>query len=568
MARIKSKRSALQTLSCKFGGMARRTPGASMRAEDMCNFRILPDGTLKVRSGYTLKKQFPTGKKIRGFWEGTLGEDFLTFAVAGEKVYLLSGEEMDETAVGTIADGEDNVHFCVYEDVLYLLDGNGIWTYRAGRNKFEAAEPYVPLYGYSWTPANYGSVYEEINLLTPRLRMNYYNPDGATVFTLPFYAASIDIIRSGSRKITDYTFSAGSNQVTIPGAPAVVEIGFTTSLNADLRATMLAAQMSFIYSNGADKKMFLWDNQGRLFCSREANQIMLSSCHTLYPNATQPYFCAEDILFLGDNEHPIKTICPFYETLLVFTSDRIWSLAFEKGEIKTTLATHEIGCSSPYGVMVDRDSVLAAMDDGLYRISASPARQDDLFLERLSVDIDEKFPDGFTEKVILMRNFAGNEIWMRDPSNTDGEVWIWNTDAKDWYRYNAINASLFFKRKENIGFAQGNSLLLFHRSCSTDNGAPISARYKSTYLDFDAADSPYRSMRAFLYSSPGNNYQVWFETEREERSYMLSASSSAKTPKFDDMRIGTHRYRFLRFTLSMSANKPTEFYRLDIYSKP
>ena len=108
MARIKSKRSALQTLSCKFGGMAHRTPGAPMRAEDMCNFRILPDGTLKVRSGYTLKKQFPTGKKVRGFWEGTVGGAFLTFAVAGEKVYLLSGEEMDETAVGTIAAGEEN----------------------------------------------------------------------------------------------------------------------------------------------------------------------------------------------------------------------------------------------------------------------------------------------------------------------------------------------------------------------------------------------------------------------------------------------------------------------------
>ena len=126
MARIKSKRSALQTLSCKFGGMAQHTPLSPMGAEDVCNFRILPDGSLRVRSGYTLKKQFSSGKKVRGFWEGTVGRTSLCFAVVGDKVYRLSGDEMDETAVGTVYDGDNNVHFFVYKDVLYLLDGQNI----------------------------------------------------------------------------------------------------------------------------------------------------------------------------------------------------------------------------------------------------------------------------------------------------------------------------------------------------------------------------------------------------------------------------------------------------------
>ena len=72
MARIRSKKSALQALTYKFGGMGKHTPLEPLGAEDMCNFRILPNGVLKVRSGYTCKKHFSSGKKVRGFWEGVL----------------------------------------------------------------------------------------------------------------------------------------------------------------------------------------------------------------------------------------------------------------------------------------------------------------------------------------------------------------------------------------------------------------------------------------------------------------------------------------------------------------
>ena len=58
MARLKSKRSALKVLSCKFGGMGKHTPLSPEGAADMCNFRILPGGILKTRTGYKLKKHF------------------------------------------------------------------------------------------------------------------------------------------------------------------------------------------------------------------------------------------------------------------------------------------------------------------------------------------------------------------------------------------------------------------------------------------------------------------------------------------------------------------------------
>ena len=77
-----------------------------------------------------------------------------------------------------------------------------------------------------------------------------------------------------------------------------------------------------------------------------------------------------------------------------------------------------MGCASPLGAISYNNGVMAAMDGGIYHITASPARPEELFLDRLSLGIDKKFSAGFTEKVHLMRNFAEGEIWMRDPSNT------------------------------------------------------------------------------------------------------------------------------------------------------
>ena len=570
MARIKTKRNAPLAVSCKFGGMGKHTPLSPVGAENMCNFRILPNGVLKVRSGYTRKKHFSSGKKVRGFWEGKLEGDSFLFAAVGNTVYRLSAETMAETAVGTITDGEENVHFFAHEDMLYLLDGTNIWQYSLSADKFEALEAYVPLFGYAWSPSSYGDVEEQVKLLSPRLRMHYYNPDVATEFILPFYADSIDKVIANGKESSNYMFTKGSNKVIFPTAPLTVEIGFTISLNKEIRAAILAAQMSYVYSRNGVDQLFLWGADGRLFCPRSVTSPMLSSARLLYPKASPLYIGNEDMFFLGDSAHPITTVCPLYETLLIFTPERIWNLYFDKKEgMQVTLAMHGIGCASQHGAIPHGNGVLAAMDGGIYHITASPARPEDLFLERISRGIDEKFSTGFCNRVHLLRNFAEGEIWMRDPYETDGEIWVWNTEIEDWYRFGGIVASFFFKTPLGIGFAGGSDIFFFGRSYTTDNGAPIDAFYKSAYLDLGASDSPRRSMRAFLYAAPGeSDCEVLFETEQKEESRQLFASSQTASPILHDMRISSHRYRFLRFTLTTSATHPTEFYRLDIYSRP
>ena len=572
MARIKSKRGALRTLSCKFGGMGKHTPIDPLGADDMCNFRILPNGVLKVRSGYVRKKHFASGQKVRGVWEGVINNVSHFFAVVDNTVYRLMGEEMNEISAGTITNMQEYVHFCFYEDTLYLLDGVEIWTFVPNTNVFVKVEPYVPLYGYQWHPQSYGLVNEEINLITTRLRVHYYNSGDYRTFLLPYYASSVEVVYANGKKTNNYSFSENSNKVTFHSEtpPITAEIGFTVSLNEDVRSEILAAQLSYIYSRNGNNQLMLWGNNGKLFCARQATPDMMSSCRVMYPKASSLYFCYDDIFYLGDFEHPITSICPLYETLLVFTSNRIWNLSFDKKEgIQASLATHDIGSASLYGSIPYKGGVLAAMDGGIYKLTASSARPEDLFTERISAGIDNKFATGFTDNVHLINNFVDGEILMRDPTDSTGTIWVWNTELNEWYRFSGIKASSFFRGLGGLGFISGSDICLFVRTANTDNGAAIDAYYKSAYIDLGAPDSIRRSMRALLYTAPNKSKaQILFETEQDDTSYSIRTPTDATTPQVHDWRIKTHRHRFLRFTLSTSASYPAEFYRLDIYSGP
>lgn len=571
MARLRSKHSALKVLSCKFGGMGKHTPLSPGSAEDMCNFRILPGGILKTRMGYKLKKYFSGGKKVRGVWQGTLNGTSLLFAVAGNTIYHLDEDTMDETAAGTISSTEGFVHFCVYQDDLYLLDGKNIYHYFPSPNRFDIVEAYVPLFGYQWSPSSFGDINEEINLLTPRLRVHYYNSSASTVFRLPYYADTVDIVRADGTVITDYTFTPKTDKITINTAtpPTVLEVGFTVGLNEEIRQKILAAQLSFIYSHNGENKLLLWGNDARVFCSRYVPDYQLSSCHVLYPWAAPLYFCAEDVLFLGDSAHPVSAICPLYDTILAFTADRIWNLSFEKGEVTAMLAAKDIGCASPFGAIPYQNSVLAVMGNDVYRISASVARPEQLSFDRLSVGLEGKVSSDFAQRAELFWNVADGEIWMRDPQNQAGEVLVWNTENEEWYRFSNIPASFFFKISDGFGFAQNNAFFFFDRSYTTDIDMPISAFYKSSYFDFGTPDVPRRSTRAYLYFGSGvTDGTLLLETERSGKSFQLTPTLSNADTHLQEMRFVSHRYRFLRFTITANASSPAEFYRLDIHTMP
>ena len=69
----------------RFGGLRFPARLSADSASELCNFRILSDGTLEKRCGYYTPHSFSSA--IRGLWEGSIEETGYLFLVVGNTVY-------------------------------------------------------------------------------------------------------------------------------------------------------------------------------------------------------------------------------------------------------------------------------------------------------------------------------------------------------------------------------------------------------------------------------------------------------------------------------------------------
>jgi len=571
MARIKPKRASTQAFSCKFGGIGNRDAHSGMGVEDLCNFCISQDGSIHTRSGFRLHASFAEGAVVRGVWEGTLDGTPYRFAAVGTIVYRWDEATNAQQEVGTIADGDGLVEFCCYRGQLYLLDGNTILVYRPSYNQFMPLEAYAPLYGMNWHPTAYGDVYEEINLLSPRLRVHYHNATSSKAFVLPFYAEKIDQLRADGRVSTAFTFTMGDNTVylTSSTAPSTVEIAFTVSLNEETRAQMLSAQRAYVHRDEGKERMFLFGNDSRLYYSQHVDEISRLAAKVFYPNSEPLYFRSDDVLFLGDASSPVTSLCPMYHALWAFTAERVYCITFSDGVPDVTPALEGFGSRSFFGTVARNHEVLALCNGGLYALSASSTHPEQISLKCLSDAIDGRIPVAAFARMHLLRYTERDEIWLRDPENTSGEVWVWNCALETWYRFSHIKASFFFQSEEQVGFACGNTLYVFDHTVHTDDGAEIISIYKTGYLDFDAPEQIRRSMRAILCADiNGGGGYFSLENERGNRIYSLKAQAQGDLPDYYDFRALGGRFRFVRVTVSLTTTALSHVYRCDLYTKP
>ncbi len=571
MAKIKRKRASPEVFSCKFGGMESRNARIGVGTEDICNFRADKSGTLRTRNGYRLYKSFSHGTSIRGMWEGTIGGSFYRFVSLGRILYRLDNNTLNETIVGTTASSQGEVQFCLLDDTLYLLDGKEIRFYRTDTGHFEKPEAYVPLYGRNWHPSNYGEVYEEINLLSPRLRVHYFNSNASTAFLLPFYADSVDVVRVDGVETTAFSFASGDNTVYLTSAsvPTWVEIGFTIPIHEELREKILATPHAFLHTDEGVERLLLYGNDCRVFCSKEIDKTSLSACRVFYPSATSLYVRSDDVLFLGDAVHPVTAVTPLYDTLLALTAERVYSLRWKNGEPTVIPALEGIGCHSHHGVLTYKNEVLTLSGSGVYALRSSISHPESLSAERISSAIDGKLSPYALARSHLIRYAAEDEIWLRDPKNASGEVWVWNCESESWFRFSNVPATLLFRFGDEVGFATGGDLMVFDSTVHTDNGEPINSSYQSGYLDFGGHERLKRSFRGMLCASLGGGEgTIAFESEQGGRTYSLWQNGNTNSPTGYDFRAVPGRFRFLRFAVSLRTQAHAELYRCDIYTMP
>ena len=234
MSKIKPKHAYAKAVFDRFEGISEGTPSEENALSELCNFRILPNGSLEKRCGWYVYTSLPD--TVRGVWQGTLEGTSFCFAVGGNKVYQVRNGNVNEISTLTTTTGR--VTFISYRGRLYLLDGAETYVLRMSPLRFTVAIGYAPLYGRNWHPTDYGQPNEPFNLFSSRLRIHYFNTTSSTTFNLPYYASSIDKVRVDGVEVKNVGFSAPSDHFTIPTAGASVEVAFTVAMDSEIEATM------------------------------------------------------------------------------------------------------------------------------------------------------------------------------------------------------------------------------------------------------------------------------------------------------------------------------------------
>ena len=558
-----------ETIS-SFGGISDHGGLSSDSAFDMRNFQILPDGTLEKRCGFF--KRYSFGVSIRGLWEGTVSGDTYLFVVAGDQIYRQGPNDSFPTAVYMLTTSEGNVNFAFYRENLYLLDGKSLLIFRTSTETFSIAEGYVPLYGYNWHPTQLGEIREPLNLIQSRIRIHYLNTNGSTTFQLPFTCEKINSMMVNGESTNLYSFTPYTSTFTIPASLAgvgTVEVTVTLDPVFNRRSTVLQASEAAVFSTTRRQTMMTFGgSQGYLvYRSSPVTDEMLRECLIPCPDADPLYFQKDTAITVGSSQHPVLALCQSEDQMLVFNDENVWGIRYSANsdDPEVLPIRSAFGCASKNGVLPCGDFLATVSDGGILRMDIRGDNLDICETSPLSRSIERRLDAAFLKSAILFRNRSNNQLWVRDPKEASGLVWICDADRSRWFSYDGIRANRFYEIGGKVAFStESGDICFFDENLDHDDGAPFSAFYQSHYLGFSHPQLAKRSIRLSVCAKAlGGALTAEVVTERGSKSFVLR-KNTGDVPAFYDRRLSMGRFRFLQFRLSASDAARCRIYSLSI----
>lgn len=566
MSKIRPDRADSKKIFDGFGGLSAVTPPSEGGLRVISNFRVREDGVLEKRCGYRTYAVFPS--PVRGFWQGTVGGDARCFAVCGNTVlHLTNGATTDSSTIDT-SDGA--VYFFTYSDRLFLIDGSNIYAFDELYLHFRKTDGYAPLYGRNWHPTNYGDVYEELNLLCPKLRVHYANTTGATEFHLPYYASSVDKVRIDNRTVTGYYLNEAGDVLTVPSVGASVEVAFTMAIDDEERELVPQCTRAFTDRIDACERLILYGAPlgHYLFCSSVVTPAMISFCNVFYSDATPLYFQSSGMITVGAPDTPVTTLYRNHDRVLAFHALGATSIAFDsEGDGVTDYPLlRGVGCCVNGVDLSPEGDPIILNEQGVLQLSSTISEPDTFALKDLSAGLKEVKALCKNPNTIVYHDAAHGELWLRNPDDTQGLVWVLRLSGKQWYCFEAINAKMFCEIDGAPGFAdEYGDLFVFDDDLHTDAGTLIKGVLETDFLSLSYPELQKRGLRVSICAQERGSTQLVLETEKKSKSHVFSEETS-QNPTLIDLRTSLGRFRFVRVRISDSGSGRSKYHRLALYA--
>lgn len=512
---------------------------------DMVNFRPCPDGSLKTRCGYERILTFPG--ELRAFYSGH-GETM--YAVVGDKILKFSDDGSGGyTVVGTTAQKTGEAMLLSAFGALWLFDGGDL--YKKQEHTFVHVEGYVPLYGVDWDPELMGEVHEEVNLLTPRVRIRYRNDLRSEVLRFDRSVARIQSVYGDESVIPmeGVTLSEDGTYCECPLFAECTEIEVLLTLDVgDLRSRITGCTRSLKYSDGQRERILMRGGADltSVYISRAVSSgAAAESDRACATKGGEWYFPEHAGVYRFDA--PILGGCRFYDRVMLFSASGAWVADLSEDHPAMIRVHGTVGCDQSDCAVLCGDVPVSYCGGRLYRWRMRSDAHNAFAAEVLSEEISEELLMMQGKKTVMRYFDSRGELWIVHPNRSGGEVRIYHMEKATFYRFRDVPMDMLLPSYGDVTFLSGGVLYTFRESLETDSGAAIRASYEGGYFDFGHPERKKHLLRAFVECDPnGGEMTMYLIGEAGGASAMTLNGGGAGIPIGIERRVSMGRFRLLR----------------------
>lgn len=526
-----------------FSGMDRsRIDGTAGTAWDVCNFRLLDDGSLEKREGYRRLSTLP--EEIRGVWAGNVSGKETLLAAAGSHVYLVAqeGESSDEAVVLAELGSESGIaNFFYAEGCVYMLDGVGIYCYDG--SSMSESEGYAPLYGYGWHPHNGGAVNEPLNAFSRHVRIHFSLSISVTSLSLKLPFESIEAVyHSNGRILADY-YTLSEDGLTL-SFDDYIESGLSLTVYGTLREEVdngnAVRSCSGVVTMGGefDDRIFLYhgDAPADIYVSKTVSEDQLVQVRLIWPSVKKVYFSAADKLTVDDGNSEVTALCRHYDRLLVFRRDGTCMADLTEGadgSIYPAMPVNSsVGCTSPEALCQYGNDPITVSERGIYRWLQTTDERDECNAVCVSDKVAPMLSGEICRRIRSVCWRERHEVWFYDPEDSEGGVLVWRPDKNAWVRFSGIVAQGCLLYAGDMCFYHGCHIYRFAQDCLWDKPygeqREITAHCEAVGLHLGRPWEVKRMGRCLVSHSGGGELEVTLTTDRGAvRAFRLIGTETA-----------------------------------------
>lgn len=582
MARMDAGNGSVRKTLQKFGGLDCRTSvETDGNARAMCNFRVLSDGSLQKREGFsTLCTLSGT---VRGTWTGYLGGQDILLVAAGQKLFRVienaqSGAVVTEQLI-SLTTSAGKVMFFYLEGYVFILDGVSTFSYDG--SVIDYANCYAPLYGNNWDIASGGSIHEPINAFSKKIRVHFRSPDSASSVRVGMEMESVDAVlvddnywmAKSNFSLSEDKKSVNFVQTYVTTHTFMVFVRLSDNAMKDFSALTSCTGLA-LYGGEFDDRVFLYhgNNPADIYYSYHVSSTQLAQCRKVWPGQRDLYFSMENKMTVDNGQCEVTGLCRYYDRLLVFRHDgtSVASLAGNAAPAAVYPAlplNGSVGCVSPEGMCLYGNDPVTVSEKGIFRWLPTTEQRDECNAVCISQKVAGLLDAARCRALRCVSWYDRGEIWFYQPGDPDGTVLVCAPGRNTWYQFSGIVAERMFLFRNQMCFYHGNSIYRFSEAVSVDEMGDVVTPITATYqMAADGGDAwrKKRLRRCYLVCEGGGNVAITFKTDSGQvnsTSLSYAAESGVQTL---GVRLPSGRFNHGILTLKATGNSRARLYGLSV----